>query len=152
MRLNRREFLRNSAAVGAGLLGAGAATEEAQRQPNLLVIFCDDLCYRGVGFNNPAVKTPHLDQLAREGLILDAACIASPICVASRASILTSLYPQQHGSVGLDPTGFQHRVVETGTVKTLAHHLTDHGYTTAFCGKSHLGDPRTYGISASYQF
>jgi arylsulfatase A-like enzyme len=69
----------------------------AEKKPNFVVIFTDDQTYRAIGYNNPVVKTPNLDRLAMEGLRLNRAFVASPICVASRASIYTGMYPQQHG-------------------------------------------------------
>lgn len=79
----------------------------ADQRPNFLVIFTDDQTYRAIGYNNPTVKTPNLDKLAVEGVRLNRAYVASPICVASRASILTGTFPQQHGSVALFPAGFK---------------------------------------------
>lgn len=145
----RRDFLRQTARASL-FLGAGwtfaAGSGDTSGRPNLVVIFTDDQTYRAIGYNNPVVRTPVLDGLAREGIIFDHAYEATPICVASRASIMTGRFPQQHGAIALDSTGFQHNVVETGRMKTVAHYLAEAGYTTAFCGKSHLGDPKSYGF------
>lgn len=129
------------------LLAAERFAPDAVARPNFVVIFTDDQTYRAIGYNNPAVKTPKLDRLAARGVIFNRAYIATPICVASRASILTGLFPQQHHSVGLDASGFKTNVVEKGKYKTIAHLLTDAGYVTGFCGKSHLGDPLLYGFT-----
>jgi arylsulfatase A-like enzyme len=112
-----------------------------------VVVLADDHANRALGYNNPVVKTPNIDRIAREGTILDRCYIASPICVASRASMMSGLFPQQHGAVGLDASGFQRCVVEEKRYKTFAHVLAEAGYTTAFCGKSHLGDPKAYGFT-----
>jgi arylsulfatase A-like enzyme len=148
--MKRRNFLVTAGLVGVTSLTktarSGYAETQATKRPNILVVLADDLAFRGVGFNNPLVKTPHLDRLAHEGLILDRAYVASPICVASRASLMTGLFPQQHASVGLDATGFRGCVVEQKRFKTFAHYLGSAGYTTAFCGKSHLGPPKEYGF------
>ncbi len=117
-----------------------------EAKPNIVVIFTDDQAFRAIGYNNPSVKTPALDQLARTGTIFNHAYVASPICLASRASILTGLFPQQHGSVGLGGSEFQRRVVQEKKQETIAHYLSRGGYTTGFCGKSHLGDPKKYGF------
>ena len=66
-------------------LWAGPRISEAK--PNIVVIFTDDQTYRAIGYNNPAVKTPALDRLARGGTIFSHAYVASPICAASRAII-----------------------------------------------------------------
>ena len=116
-------------------------------RPNFVVIFTDDQTFRAIGYNNPVIKTPELDKLARRGVVFQRAYVATPICVSSRASILTSLYPQQHESIALDRGGFETNVVQTGKYQTVAHLLSAAGYVTGFCGKSHLGDPQRYGFT-----
>jgi len=117
-------------------------------QPNFVVIFADDQTYRAIGYNNPAVKTPNMDRLANEGFRFDRAFVASPICAASRASILTSVYPQQHGSVSLFRGGFLKSVIKEKRFATLPAVLGKAGYHSALYGKSHLGlgDPTTFGF------
>ncbi len=124
---------------------------EPKKKPNFLFILTDDQTYRAIGYNNPCVKTPSLDSLALKGVILDYAYVASPICVASRASILTSLYPEQHESVALSVAGFRNNVVRDGKYKTVAQLLSAAGYRTGFWGKSHLGDPKRYGFQEGRQ-
>src|SRR6266850_1863358 len=51
-------------------------------KPNIIVIFTDDQTYRGVGYNNPEVKTPNLDALAADGITIERGYVASPICAA----------------------------------------------------------------------
>lgn len=128
------------------LLGLCAALH-AEKKPNFVVIFTDDQTYRAIGYNNPVVKTPNLDRLAMEGLRLNRAFVASPICVASRASIYTGMYPQQHGSVALASAGFKKSVVEEKRFVTLPMVLGQAGYHTALYGKSHLGEPTTFGFA-----
>jgi len=147
--LSRRNFLR-CAGLGAVALASGLSwadtPQKEKRQPNFILILTDDQTYRAIGYNNPAVRTPVLDKLAEQGIVFDHAYVASPICVASRASILTGLFPQQHGAIALNAGGFRKSVVELRDYKTLAHLLEEGGYTTAFCGKSHLDNPRDYGF------
>ena len=135
-------------AVVSGLLavlGVGDATAAPPR-PNFVVIVSDDHTFRAVGYRNPQVQTPHLDELAATGFRFDRFFVASPICVASRASIYSGVYPQQHGSVGLDGRGFAQSVVEQRRFLALAEVLNQGGYHTALYGKSHLGDPRRFGF------
>lgn len=134
-------------ALFAALLAVERFAGDATARPNFVVIFTDDQTYRAIGYNNPAIKTPHLDRLAGHGMIFNRAYVATPICVASRASILTGLFPQQHQSVGLDGHGFETNVVKKCKYRTIAHLLTEAGYVTGFCGKSHLGDPKRYGFT-----
>jgi len=127
---------------GTSALAAG------REPPNLLVIFTDDQTYRAIGYANAEVKTPHLDALARSGLIFDRAYVASPICAASRASMMTGEFPQQHGVISLDSNAFK-RFQSGGQndERTLARQLDKLGYQTAFFGKSHLGPPTAYGFA-----
>jgi len=115
-------------------------------RPNFIIIFTDDQTYRAIGYNNPEVITPELDALAKKGVIFQKAFTASPICVASRASILTGLYPQTNGTVALDQNSFKQNIVKEKKYQTFAHLLKNGGYTTYFSGKSHLGDPKEYGF------
>jgi len=124
-----------------------AMSAKAAPPPNFIVILCDDQTYRAIGYNNPAVKTPNMDKLAGEGIRFDRAFVASPICAASRASIYSGVYPQQHGTVGLFEGGFKKSVVEEGRFATLPAILEKAGYHTALYGKSHLGEPTTFGFS-----
>lgn len=120
----------------------------AATKPNLLVIFTDDQTFRAIGYNAPEVQTPHLDALAKRGLIFDNAYVASPICAASRASMMSGVFPQQHGVIALKHKEF--RLYQTGgkrAEQTLAHQLDQVGYHTGFYGKSHLGPPTSYGFA-----
>jgi arylsulfatase A-like enzyme len=89
----------------AAVFGGGCGKEVPPR-PNFLVIVTDDLAYRAIGYNNEKVKTPNLDRLARNGMIFSRAYISTPVCAASRASLLTGLYPQTNGTVALDRPSF----------------------------------------------
>ena len=130
-----------------GLTFLAPAFAASSPKPNFVVIFSDDHTYRAIGYNQPAVQTPHLDRLAAEGFRLDRAFTASPICVASRASIYTGTYPQRHGSVGLSSAAFTQNVVAEKRFVTLPAALAQAGYHTALYGKSHLGEPTTFGFA-----
>jgi arylsulfatase A-like enzyme len=115
-------------------------------RPNFIVIFTDDQTYRAIGYNNPEVITPELDALAKKGVIFQKAFTATPVCVASRASILTGLFPQTNGTVALDQNSFKQNIIKEKKYQTLAHLLKNGGYSTYFSGKSHLCDPKDYGF------
>ncbi len=125
----------------------------AAERPNIIIIFVDDMTYGGIGYENPQVKTPHLNALAAQGLILKQAFAASPICAASRASGMTGLYPQQHGVISLDAGKFS-TFKEKGdkAAQTLPNYLRQAGYYTAMYGKSHLGDPKSYGFEEGKEY
>ncbi|MCM4152634.1 arylsulfatase [Arenibacter sp. N53] len=107
--------------------------------PNVILIFTDDQGYQDVGvFGSPNIETPHLDQMAKDGVKLSSFYSAQPICSASRAGILTGCYPNRigiHNALGPgSPTGIN------SSEMTLAEMLKAIGYTTAIFGKWHLGD------------
>jgi len=108
-------------------------------RPNILLITSDQQRADCVGFENRHLRTPHLDQLAREGTRFSANITPNLVCQPSRASILTGLLPLTHGvwdnGVDLDP-----RVGEQGFAGTLARA----GYRTAFLGKAHFATKSTF--------
>lgn len=115
-------------------------------RPNFVIIFTDDQTYRAIGYNNPEVHTPELDALAKKGIIFNNAFTATPVCAASRASILTGVYPQTNRTVALDVNSFIQNVVREKKFETIAQVLQHSGYATYFAGKSHLGNPSDYGF------
>jgi len=131
----------------AAIASVSSAAETPAKKPNFVVILCDDQTYRAIGYNNPEVKTPNMDKLATEGMRFDRAFVASPICAASRASIYSGVFPQQHGTIALMSEGFIKSVVEEKRFATLPAVLEKAGYHTALYGKSHLGEPTTFGFS-----
>ncbi len=109
--------------------------------PNIIVILADDLGYGSLGCygaNSELLETPHLDQLAREGVRLTDACTPASICSPTRYAILTGRYcwrtQLKHGIVRMhDPL-----LIETDR-PTIASVLKHSGYSTAAIGKWHLG-------------
>ena len=109
----------------------------ASDRPNIILILADDLGYRDLScFGSPAVKTPNLDRLAREGMKWTRFYAGSAVCSPTRASVLTGRYPLR-----FDITShFNDRnqwLPESAT--TVAELLGDSGYSTAHVGKWHLG-------------
>jgi hypothetical protein len=140
---------------GDGEFTDTAATEEskfyrARHQPpppNIVVIFTDDQTFSAIGYDNPAILTPNLDALAAQGLVFNRACVSSPVCVASRASLMTGQFPRQNGVIALNSTAFA--PYRTGGAKanlTLGAQMKSLGYFTVAYGKSHLGAFTDYGF------
>jgi arylsulfatase A-like enzyme len=110
----------------------------AERPPNVVLIFCDDLAYADIGcFGAKGYRTPHLDRLARQGIRLTDFYVAQAVCSASRAALLTGCYPNRIGVLGA--LGPKSTVGLHSNEVTLAEMLKQRGYATAIYGKWHLG-------------
>ena len=102
----------------------------AQNQnPNIIIYLADDLGWKDVGFNGAkVVKTPNLDQLAKEGVVFENAFIASPACAPSRAALLTGLMPARNGAEA------NHTYPKPG-IEVLTKQLQNNGYKVYAFGK-----------------
>jgi arylsulfatase A-like enzyme len=121
------------------LLLAPASMVLNATEPNVLLFFPDQLqrdvlsCYGG------PVDTPHIDRLAKEGLLFSEATCPTPYCAPTRMSLVTALYPQQHGVV--QNTGWKQRGMRPDE-KTYPRQLWEAGYSTHHYGKWHLEDKK----------
>ena len=121
------------------LFAAGLAT--AAEKPNFLIVFTDDHGWGDVAsFGGSDVQTPHLDQLAAEGLKFTAMRANCTVCSPSRAALLTGRYPDRVGVPGVIRTQPDNSwgYFAPG-VPTLADALKPAGYHSALIGKWHLG-------------
>lgn len=103
--------------------------------PNILLIVSEDNGPEMGCYGDAYAKTPHLDQLAASGVRFDRAYVAQAGCSQSRASLLTGLYPHQHGQIGLATWGFRMYREET---PNLPRSLKAAGYRTGIIGKLHV--------------
>jgi len=71
-----------------------------ERRPNVLLLMADDLNTALSGFGHPQCKTPRLDELAKRGVRFENMHCQYPVCGASRASMMTGLYPYTNGMLG----------------------------------------------------
>lgn len=112
-----------------------------REQPNIILINCDDLGYGDLGcYGSTRNDTPNLDRLAAEGLRFTDFYMASPVCSASRAAMLTGCYSQRIGFA-------DYQVLHPGEAQglnpnesTIAKQLKQVGYDTKIVGKWHCGD------------
>lgn len=107
------------------------------KQPNFVIILTDDLGYGDLGcYGNQVIKTPHLDQLAKQSLRLTSFYSAAPVCSPSRAALLTGRIPQREGLFDWIPNDAP--IYLQRNVPTIATLLRNKGYATALIGKWHL--------------
>lgn len=128
---------------------AGAASH----QPNFVLIFIDDMGYGDIGpYGSRINRTPHLDRMAEEGMLLTS-FYAAPVCSASRAQVMTGSYAPRVSVPGVFfPAGPKGLNPKENTVAEL---LKEEGYATMCVGKWHLGDqpeflPTNHGFDHYY--
>lgn len=122
------------------MLGADARAKAGQVKPNIVYFLVDDLGRADVGFmGSKDIRTPNIDRLAKDGAVLDSFYV-QPVCSPTRAALLTGRYATHTGV---------YTVVRPGAPwglplaeRTLPQALREAGYTTALCGKWHLGEFR----------
>lgn len=109
-----------------------AQTLAAAEKPNFVVIFTDDQGYADVGcFGSPDIRTPRLDEMARQGMKFTS-FYAQPICGPSRAALMTGCYPMRVAERG--NTKEVHPILHEDEI-TIAEVLKTRGYSTACFGK-----------------
>ncbi len=123
-------------AVVAGFVGGASGAE----RPNVLLILGDDHAAYALGaFGNPHARTPNLDRLAGEGALFQRAYCNSPVCTASRQSLLTGRYPHSIRTTLLATPLPDEEI-------TLAEVLRDAGYETGAIGKMHFNSGLRHGF------
>ncbi|MDF7799235.1 sulfatase-like hydrolase/transferase [Pontiellaceae bacterium B1224] len=122
--------------MAAGLLlFTGSTFAEAER-PNIIVLLCDDLGYGDLEcYGHPHIKTPHLNQLAAEGMRFTDCYSTAAVCSPSRVGLLTGRNPNRAGIYEWIPNGKQiHMRASEITIPQL---LKQAGYATCMSGKWH---------------
>ena len=130
------------------LLAGTSWAEETQAQPNIVMVFIDDMGWSDFScFGNQDAKTPNIDRMAEEGIAFEQFYVNSPVCSPSRVAILTGNYPDRwrissflayrssnkaRGMANwLDPKA-----------PMLSRSLKEAGYATGHFGKWHIGGQR----------
>ncbi|WP_430812242.1 MULTISPECIES: sulfatase family protein [unclassified Carboxylicivirga] len=121
-----------------------------KNKPNIIILFADDLGYGDLAcYGSKGIKTPHLDQMAEDGMRFTDFYVSAASCTPSRASLMTGVYAARIGLEkvvdDLSTTGL------SAAELTIADYLKQDGYKTAIFGKWHLGHhpefmPRQHGF------
>mgnify|MGYP003331613906 FL=1 len=111
--------------------------------PNIVFILTDDLGYGDLSsYGSKTINSENIDQLAKDGIKLTSYYAAQPVCSASRAAVLTGVYPNRigiHNAFGPNSnSGISHSEL------TLAEMLKENGYSTGIFGKWHLGSKKEF--------
>lgn len=110
---------------------ASASVVPASEPPNIVVIIADDCTFRDLGCYGGQAHTPHIDQLATQGMQFTRCFQAAPMCSPTRHNIYTGQYPVKTGAYP------NHTLVAAGT-KSIVQYLQPLGYRVAHSGKSHV--------------
>lgn len=148
------------------LLGPSQAIRaaDAAKPPNIVFILMDDMGWRDVGFmDNSFVETPHIDRLAKRGLVFTQSYASAPNCAPTRACLMSGQYTPRHGIYTVvdprQPPGSPwHKLLAAESkseldpkVVTLAESLRAGGYATGFFGMWNLGRGRTGPVTPGGQ-
>jgi arylsulfatase A len=139
---NKNQLLRNLRFLLLAVV-IGTVAAAADRPPNFIVIYADDLGYGDLGvYGHPSIRTPNIDRMAAEGVRMTEFYSAAPTCSPARAALLTGRYPLRSGLVRVLVPKEKWGIPASEV--TLAEALKERGYSTAIVGKWHLGGRRPF--------
>lgn len=120
------------------------ATLFADKQPNIILYFSDDLGYGDLAFmGHPYATTPNLDKLASEGTVFMQHYVTGVTCHPSRAGLMTGVHPSRFPYVPAE--------YGTGDRTTITDLLSDHGYQVGHFGKWHMGPAEDVGTYSYHE-
>ncbi len=106
------------------------------KRPNMIIIMADDLDSRQLScYGGKNIVTKNIDLLAEQGLKFNSMIASEAMCVPTRASLFTGLYPARHGAYQ------NHKPVYEG-LKSVVHYMSDAGYRVGLSGKDHVTRPK----------
>lgn len=149
-----------------------ALNAQKNDQPNIVFIMIDDLGWKDVGFmGSTYYETPNVDAIAKSGMLFMNAYTSSPLCSASRSSIISGTWPARNGLTSaaghLKEATYQSRLKESAKPDqkaidaisasrinpeyyTMAEAFKDGGYTTGHIGKWHIGEAPSDPLSLGF--
>lgn len=120
-----------------GLL-VSAGWLHAQSPPNVLIIMADDCTFNDLpAYGGQNAKTPHIDKLAREGLLFRRAYLSEAMCQPCRAELFSGQYPTRNGCA------WNHSA-SRNSVTSMPHHLRPLGYRVGLAGKVHVKPKKVF--------
>jgi uncharacterized sulfatase len=132
------------------------AAPESKRPSNVVLIVSDDQGWNDFGFmKHPTIKTPHLDRLAARSAVFRRGYVPTSLCRPSLATLITGLYPHQHGITGNDPpTGNDRSVMlkHIRDIATLPRLLATRRYRSFQAGKWWEGNFSEAGFTAGMTY
>jgi N-sulfoglucosamine sulfohydrolase len=132
--------------IGLTVILTGLLAIRCQRPPdslpNILLIVSEDHGAHLSCYGDTIIQTPHLDKIAKDGILFKNAYVTESVCSPSRSSILTGLYPHQNGHFGLATMGYHF----VGDVQNVYALLKKRGYRTGMIGKLHLNPADSFPI------
>jgi arylsulfatase A-like enzyme len=138
--MNSRNVICMAMASAASVFAGGNVSEQPVKHPNVIIVLSDDHGYGDLSLTgNPLLKTPKLDQFARESIRLEN-FHSNLVCTPTRASIMTGRYAERVGAWHCQAGRDMLRESET----TMADVFRRNGYRTGIFGKWHLGSNYPY--------
>ncbi|GEO06455.1 heparan N-sulfatase [Adhaeribacter aerolatus] len=118
---------------------------KSDKRPNIIFIIADDVSWDDIGcYGNPAVRTPNIDKIAKQGIRFDNAYLTTSSCSPSRNSIISGRYPHNTGAAEL------HTPLPAEQIP-FPLLLKEAGYYTVQAGKSHFGAPALRAFDKAYE-
>ena len=159
-RIDVRSVLQILTAILLAATGVARSSAAETKKPNVVFILVDDMGWGDLGcYGNPSIKTPNLDRLATQGMLLEDFYVNAPVCSPSRASFMTGRYPISVGLPHIVMQGKQAKQYGSAAFldpkfPTVTRLFQDAGYAIGHYGKWHLGFPdgppiSDYGIDES---
>lgn len=112
-------------------LGINNSLPAQSAKPNILLFLSDDLTYHDIGcYGNEEVRTPAIDQMAKDGLRFEYCFNSAPMCAPTRMSLYTGIHPVRNGAHPNHSRVYDH-------IKSVPHYLEPLGYRVGLMGKRH---------------